>query len=59
MDLEFIEHAYQWYEEHKEHVEFLIKDEMFKVEPSKEDATNPALWKSIHWVWFFDNYNMQ
>lgn len=57
--MDYIEKAYEWYENHKEHVEKIIEEGDNSIKPSKEDIEHPELWKGIHWSWFFDNYNMK
>lgn len=57
--MEYVNIAWGWYENHKEFVEHLMEGETNRVKPSNEDINHPNLWKSIHWVWFFDNYNMK
>lgn len=57
---EYIEDkAETWYQNHKEHVEKLIKnsDVNFPVRPSLEDMERPELWKGMHWIWFLEERN--
>lgn len=51
-----IESALYYYANHRNHVLNLINEaENKRVSPSEnEDKNNPALWKPIHWNWFFD-----
>lgn len=44
--------AIQWYKEHRKHVNMLLSVNGPSMEPTREDARNPALWKAIHWRWF-------
>lgn len=56
--LDYIEKAYEWYLNHKEHVDNIMSlyDNYFP--PSNEDRNHPELWKAGTWRWFFNNYKM-
>ena len=59
---EALERGDNWYAEHKVHVNKVVLDEykarqshaIPAIEPSGEDFRNPALWKAIHWAWYFE-----
>jgi hypothetical protein len=48
----------EWYLSHRDHVKGLVKSaeggEGYP--PSGSDLFHPELWKSKHWVWFFEWY---
>ncbi len=43
-----------WLKAHHSNVLNLLSGCQTAVQPSGEDLHNPALWKDIHWRWFFD-----
>lgn len=48
--------AAQWYQDHKTHVDELVKTVSIAYPPTdNEDKANPALWKAAHWKWFLEN----
>lgn len=53
-----LERAYDWYRDHMDHIENMTKNVKKKVKPSTEDMVNPALWKPIHWNWFFNHLGL-
>ena len=50
----FADETYEWYLEHEEHVNKLIKNETFAYRPSLEDYYRPNVWKAGHWLWLFE-----
>jgi len=62
-DFDFINTAFEWYQQHTDHVDRLMKTEVNSLvpyfPPSREDKNHPELWKPGHWRWFFENYNMK
>lgn len=56
---DYIEKAYEWYLNHKEHVDEMVSFGETKLPPSNEDRNHPELWKAATWRWFFYNYNME
>lgn len=52
-----MEKAQQWYNEHKTHVDNLLKKDATNLSfrPSLEDLYRPELWKAGHWLWFLEN----
>lgn len=55
MNAEDAARGFKWFKEHETHVSKMLmgKDSIPEIEPSGSDAANPALWKDIHWAWFF------
>lgn len=53
MTKEQFEKANRWFDEHRAHVNRLIRSNSKHYEPTGSDANNPALWKTEHWNWFF------
>jgi len=51
-----IKNAKNWIALHKEHVTKLIEQENIEYAPSKEDASQPALWKPAYWRWFINKH---
>ncbi len=45
----------KWYNEHKRHVNKIIKEEKHEYKPIGSDFFKPELWKAAHWIWFFRN----
>ena len=48
-----VNRASNWRRDHADHVKRLINDEGAPIHPSGSDVLQPALWKGIHWKWFF------
>lgn len=47
--------AIEWYDKHTEFVDRIVEAETdIAFPPSKEDASNPALWKAGSWKWFLE-----
>jgi hypothetical protein len=42
-----------WFNDHREHVNRLLRKAEVAYEPTGSDVLNPALWKAEHWKWFF------
>ena len=43
--------ARNWYREHRQHVNDMLRHKGAMVEPTGSDAGRPELWKDIHWRW--------
>jgi hypothetical protein len=43
--------AVAWRNEHRKHVESLVKEAEYCYPPCMEDRNNPAIWKAASWVW--------
>lgn len=43
-----------YYKVHSDHVLRLMNGAEVRIEPTGSDRINPALWKGIHWKWFFE-----
>ena len=43
-----------WLKAHHSHVLKVVAGQTVAIQPEGEDLANPALWKDIHWRWFFD-----
>lgn len=54
--MNWYDNARQWYIEHKQHVDKLIKNDREGIEyrPSLEDLEKPNLWKAGSWKWFLN-----
>jgi hypothetical protein len=46
--------AINFYLNHTEHVEKLMKEAKVGIQPTGQDAFHPELWKGIHWKYYFD-----
>lgn len=49
----------KWVREHKDYVSERINGLGPSFKPSREDATNPYLWKDGHWKWWIENYKIK
>ena len=52
-----IRRAFDWYSEHKDHVDRLMKGEKHLFPMSGSDISHPELWKAGAWKWFFELYS--
>lgn len=49
--------AMEWYKDHKEHVDVIIKEGFHSFPPTEvDDKNDPRIWKPSHWRWFLENY---
>lgn len=52
---EQLEGAVNFYADHKEHIQKIMKEVNVACDVSlEEDKNEPMLWKPGHWLWFFD-----
>ncbi len=43
--------AYDWYAQHSDHVDAIVRLENSEYPPSGSDCHQPTLWKAAHWKW--------
>jgi hypothetical protein len=59
MNKEQKEKATEWFRAHESHVmKLILSDDADRMSypPTKEDISQPAVWKPAHWNWFLTNY---